>query len=107
MKQAEIECGDLTALKMPEAIFVQGIRGFLESNEAPEWGLSAFPNNNLRRMLDVFHIAPNVTWTVENITAYWYRAAPSQERQAIQFLRKLASRTIQGRKKLLGENPCL
>ncbi|HAT88099.1 MAG TPA: AraC family transcriptional regulator, partial [Rhizobiales bacterium] len=50
--------GDLIALKMSEAILAQAIRSFIESNEAPEWGLGAFSDDNLRRALDAFHKSP-------------------------------------------------
>ncbi len=59
--------GDLIALKMSETIFAQAVRSFIESSDAPEWGLGAFADKNLSRALDAFHKAPADSWTVETL----------------------------------------
>lgn len=59
--------GDLIALKMSEAILAQAVRSFIESSDAPDWGLGAFSDKNLSRALDAFHRAPNESWTVEKL----------------------------------------
>ena len=59
--------GDLIALKMSETIFAQAVRTFIESSDAPEWGLGAFADKNLSRALDAFHKAPADSWTVETL----------------------------------------
>ncbi|WP_299893010.1 AraC family transcriptional regulator [uncultured Ruegeria sp.] len=79
--------GDLIALKMSEAILAQAIRSFVESNDAPEWGLGGFADNNLRRALDAFHKEPNKTWTVESLAQ---AAGMSRTSFAVLFQKKMA-----------------
>jgi len=59
--------GDLIALKMSEVILAQAIRSFIESDQAPEWGLAGFSDQNLRQALDAFHKAPHQEWSVEKL----------------------------------------
>ena len=79
--------GDLIALKMSEAILAQAIRSFIESNEAFEWGLGAFSDDNLRRALDAFHKKPNQNWSVESLAS---AAGMSRTSFAVQFQKKMA-----------------
>ncbi|MEP4195222.1 MAG: AraC family transcriptional regulator [Aliishimia sp.] len=79
--------GDLIALKMSEAILAQAIRSFIESNEAPEWGLGGFSDDNLRRALDAFHKATAETWTVETLAQ---AAGMSRTSFAVLFQKKMA-----------------
>lgn len=79
--------GDLIALKMSEAILAQAIRSFIESNEAPEWGLGAFSDDNLRRALDAFHKCPAKPWTVEALAQM---AGMSRTSFAVLFQKKMA-----------------
>lgn len=79
--------GDLIALKMSEVILAQAIRSFVESNEAPEWGLGAFSDNNLRLALDAFHKAPSRNWTVEALAQ---TAGMSRTSFAVLFQKKMA-----------------
>lgn len=79
--------GDLIALKMSEAILAQAIRSFIESNEAPEWGLGAFSDINLRRALDTFHKSPHEHWTVEALARV---AGMSRTSFAVLFQKKMA-----------------
>ena len=79
--------GDLIALKMSEAIFAQEIRSFVESSDAPEWGLAAFSDPNLCRALDAFHQEPDRAWTVEALAQV---AAMSRTSFAVLFQKKVA-----------------
>jgi AraC-like DNA-binding protein len=79
--------GDLIALKMSEAILAQAIRSFIESNEAPEWGLGGFSDVNLRRALDAFHKATTQNWTVETLAQ---AAGMSRTSFAVLFQKKMA-----------------
>ena len=79
--------GDLIALKMSEAIFAQAIRSFIESNEAPEWGLEAFSDVHLRNALDAFHKSPSDHWTVEALAK---AAGMSRTSFAVVFQKKMA-----------------
>lgn len=79
--------GDLIALKMSEAILAQAIRSFIESNDAPEWGLGGFSDPNLRRALDAFHKAANKGWTVETLAN---AAGMSRTSFAVLFQKKMA-----------------
>jgi AraC-like DNA-binding protein len=79
--------GDLIALKMSETIFAQAIRSFIESNEAPEWGLSGFSDSNLRLALDAFHKSPKNSWTVEGLAQ---TAGMSRTSFAVLFQKKMA-----------------
>jgi len=79
--------GDLIALKMSEAILAQAIRSFIESKEAPEWGLGGFSDPNLRRALDSFHKGANQTWTVEALAKV---AGMSRTSFAVLFQKKMA-----------------
>lgn len=79
--------GDLIALKMSEAILAQAIRSFIESNEAPEWGLGAFSDDHLRRALDAFHKSPAKSWTVEALAQ---TAGMSRTSFAVLFQKKMA-----------------
>ncbi len=79
--------GDLIALKMSETIFAQAIRSFIESNEAPEWGLSGFSDDNLRLALDAFHKSPQEHWTVEGLAQ---AAGMSRTSFAVLFQKKMA-----------------
>ncbi|MEM7303078.1 MAG: AraC family transcriptional regulator [Pseudomonadota bacterium] len=79
--------GDLIALKMSEAILAQAIRTFIESNDAPEWGLGAFSDTNLRRALDAFHKAPVQNWTVEALA---HAAGMSRTSFAVSFQKKMS-----------------
>ncbi len=74
--------GDLIALKMSETIFAQAVRTFIESSDAPEWGLGAFADRNLSRALDAFHKAPADSWTVETLAQV---AGMSRTSFAVQF----------------------
>jgi AraC-like DNA-binding protein len=84
--------GDLIALKMSEAILAQAIRSFIESNEAPEWGLGAFSDHNLRWALDAFHKAPNQNWTVETLA---HAAGMSRTSFAVLFQKKMSMTPIE------------
>lgn len=84
--------GDLIALKMSEAILAQAIRSFIESSDAPEWGLSAFSDTNLRRALDVFHKAPSKNWTVETLAQ---SAGMSRTSFAVLFQKKMNMTPLQ------------
>ncbi|MCG8444257.1 MAG: AraC family transcriptional regulator, partial [Hyphomicrobiales bacterium] len=79
--------GDLIALKMSETIFAQAIRSFIESGDAPEWGLGAFSDAHLRRALDAFHKAPSRNWTVEALAR---DAGMSRTSFAVLFQKKMA-----------------
>ena len=79
--------GDLIALKMSEAILAQAIRGFIESSDAPEWGLGGFSDPNLRRALDAFHKAPASVWSVESLAK---SAGMSRTSFAVLFQKKMA-----------------
>ena len=79
--------GDLIALKMSEAILAQAIRSFIESSEAPNWGLGGFSDDNLRRALDAFHKSPNEHWTVEILAR---AAGMSRTSFAVLFQKKMA-----------------
>ena len=79
--------GDLIALKMSEAILAQAIRSFIESNDAPEWGLGAFSDTNLRRALDAFHKSPDGSWTVEALAR---AAGMSRTSFAVLFQKKMS-----------------
>ena len=74
--------GDLIALKMSEAILAQAIRSFVESEEAGNWALAAFSDQNLSRALDAFHKAPADRWTVERLARV---AGMSRTGFAVQF----------------------
>ena len=84
--------GDLIALKMSEAILAQAIRSFVESNAAPEWGLSAFSDDNLRRALDAFHKSPKQNWTVETLA---HAAGMSRTSFAVLFQKKMSMTPMQ------------
>lgn len=84
--------GDLIALKMSEAILAQAIRSFIESSDAPEWGLSAFSDTNLRRALDAFHKAPSKNWTVETLAQ---SAGMSRTSFAVLFQKKMNMTPLQ------------
>jgi AraC-like DNA-binding protein len=77
---------DLIALKMSEVILAQAIRSFIESDDAPEWGLGAFADAQLRRALDAFHKAPDRAWTVERLAQ---AAGMSRTSFAVQFQKKM------------------
>lgn len=79
--------GDLIALKMSEAILAQAIRSFIESSDAPEWGLGGFSDTNLNRALDAFHKAANQSWTVERLAS---AAGMSRTSFAVLFQKKMA-----------------
>ncbi len=79
--------GDLIALKISEAILAQAIRSFIESDDAPEWGLGGFSDSNLRRALDAFHKAPSQNWTVETLAR---TAGLSRTSFAVSFQKKMA-----------------
>ncbi|MEP1610758.1 MAG: AraC family transcriptional regulator [Roseobacter sp.] len=79
--------GDLIALKMSEVILAQAIRSFIESNDAPEWGLGGFSDGNLRRALDAFHKAPTQNWTIEKLANV---AGMSRTSFAVLFQKKMA-----------------
>ena len=79
--------GDLLALKMSEAILAQAIRSFLESSDAPAWGLAGFSDKKLRRALDAFHKAAHESWTVENLAQ---AAGMSRTGFAVLFQKKMA-----------------
>jgi AraC-like DNA-binding protein len=79
--------GDLIALKMSEAILAQAIRSFIESSDAPEWGLAGFSDKNLRRALDAFHKAAHESWTVESLA---HAAGMSRTSFAVLFQKKMA-----------------
>lgn len=78
--------GDLIALKMSEVILAQAIRSFIESSDAPEWGLGAFSDANLHRALDAFHKSPDLTWTVEKLAQ---SAGMSRTSFAVLFQKKM------------------
>ncbi|MEP2945863.1 MAG: AraC family transcriptional regulator [Lentilitoribacter sp.] len=84
--------GDLIALKMSEAILAQAIRSFIESNDAPEWGLGAFSDTNLRRALDAFHKTPSKNWTVESLAQ---SAGMSRTSFAVLFQKKMNMTPLQ------------
>ncbi|MGC3937950.1 AraC family transcriptional regulator [Roseobacter sp. EG26] len=77
---------DLIALKMSEAILAQSIRSFVESADAPEWGLGGFSDKHLRRALDAFHKSPDQVWTVENLA---HAAGMSRTSFAVLFQKKM------------------
>ena len=79
--------GDLIALKMSEAILAQAIRSFIESRDAPEWGLAGFSDKNLRRALDAFHKASHQNWTVESMAR---AGGMSRTSFAVLFQKKMA-----------------
>ena len=79
--------GDLIALKMSETILAHAIRSFIESNEAPEWGLDAFSDDNLRKALDAFHQSPDKHWTIEALAQ---TAGMSRTSFAVLFQKKMA-----------------
>ncbi|KAJ54448.1 AraC family transcriptional regulator [Actibacterium mucosum KCTC 23349] len=79
--------GDLIALKMSEAILAQAIRSFIESHDAPEWGLAGFADKHLCRALDAFHKAPDRAWTVEALAQ---EAGMSRTSFAVLFQKKMA-----------------
>ena len=79
--------GDLIALKMSEAILAQAIRSFIESGDAPEWGLGGFADANLRRALDAFHKAPHHSWTEESLAR---SAGMSRTSFAVLFQKRMA-----------------
>lgn len=78
--------GDLIALKMSETIFAQAVRTFIESNDAPQWGLGAFADKNLSRALAAFHKAPANGWTVETLAQ---EAGMSRTSFAVHFQKAL------------------
>ena len=84
--------GDLIALKMSEAILAQAIRSFIESSEAPEWGLGAFSDPQLRRALDAFHKSPQQNWTVESLAQ---TAGMSRTGFAVLFQKKMTMTPMQ------------
>lgn len=78
--------GDLIALKMSEAILVQAIRAFIESQGAEQVGLSGFADPQLSRALDAFHKQPAEAWSVESLARV---AGLSRTGFAQQFSKKM------------------
>lgn len=59
--------GDLIALKMSEAIFVQAIRAHIESEQNTSVGVAGFADPHLARALTAFHRRPGAEWTVASL----------------------------------------
>lgn len=59
--------GDLIALKMSEAIFVQALRHYIETAKSSEHRLSGFGDPHLAKALEAFHRAPAEPWTVASM----------------------------------------
>ncbi len=84
--------GDLIALKMSEAILVQAIRAFIESQGAEQVGLSGFADPKLSRALSAFHKEPAKTWSVESLARV---AGLSRTGFAQHFAKKMAVTPMQ------------
>lgn len=84
--------GDLIALKMSEAILVQAIRAFIESQGAEPAGLAGFADPQLSRALSAFHKKPAEAWTVQNLAR---EAGLSRTSFAQAFSRKMAMTPMQ------------
>ena len=84
--------GDLIALKMSEAILVQAIRAFIESDVSSKWGLHGFSDAHLCKALDAFHKKPNASWKVETMAQC---AGMSRTNFAVQFQKKMALSPMQ------------
>lgn len=59
--------GDLIALKMSEAIFVQAIRAHIEQAADGHHSVAGFADTHLARALTAFHRAPGAAWTVATL----------------------------------------
>jgi len=84
--------GDLIALKMSEAILVQAIRAFIESQGAEQVGLSGFADPQLSRALSAFHKEPAEAWSVESLARV---AGLSRTGFAQHFVKKMAVTPMQ------------
>jgi len=84
--------GDLIALKMSEAILVQAIRTFVETDDATIHGLDGFSDTHLCKALDAFHREPAATWTVERMARI---AGMSRTSFAILFQKKMMTSPMQ------------
>lgn len=84
--------GDLIALKMSEAILVQAIRAFIESQGAEQVGLSGFADPQLSRALSAFHKEPAETWSVASLARV---AGLSRTGFAQHFAKKMAVTPMQ------------
>ncbi len=78
--------GDLIALKMPEVIFTQALRAFIEREGADHVGLAGFADPYLARALSAFHAAPAKDWSVEGLAR---EAGLSRTGFAVQFASKM------------------
>ena len=84
--------GDLVALKLSEAIFVQALRTYIETDGAARTGFAGFADPQIGRALTAFHQAPDDEWTVEKLAR---EAGVSRTGFAVRFAAKMGLTPMQ------------